>query len=120
MFLTSASLCNNQETSFYKTCQYPKSEAAESMSIPKNITREHIIKAINEIDKNGVPENRQQRKFNLKYNGKNYPPKYAISIANKYANGEELKALAFSGGDETNPFLKARGITIENMPAASL
>ena len=28
------------------------SEAAESMSIPKNITREHIIRTINEIDKN--------------------------------------------------------------------
>jgi hypothetical protein len=35
------------------------------MAIPKNITNEHIIRAIDEIDKNGVPDDRQQRKFNL-------------------------------------------------------
>jgi hypothetical protein len=89
------------------------------MTIPKNISTEHIIRAIEEIDKNGVPDDRQQRKFNLKYNGKDYPPKYTISLANKYANGEELKASAFSGGDETNPFLKARGFTIENISEIS-
>jgi AAA domain (dynein-related subfamily) len=89
------------------------------MAIPKNITKEHIIRAIDEIDKNGIPDDRQQRKFNLKYNGKDYPPKYTISIANKFANGEELRASAFSGGDETNPFLEERGFMIENIPGIS-
>lgn len=89
------------------------------MTIPKNITKEHIIRAIEEIDKNGVPDDRQQQKFILKYNGKDYPPKYTVSLANKYANGEELKASAFSGGNETKPFLKARGFTIENILGAS-
>ena len=84
------------------------------MAIPKNITEEHIIRAIEEIDKNGVPKKREQRKFNLKYDGKDYPPKYTISVANKYANGKVLEASAFSGGDETNPFLKAGGFAIEN------
>jgi hypothetical protein len=60
-----------------------------------------------------VPDDKRQRKFNLKYNGRDYPPKYTISMANKFANGEQLKASAFSGGDETNPFLKARGFEIE-------
>jgi hypothetical protein len=76
------------------------------MAIPKNITSEHIIKAINEIDTVVIPKGRQQRKFNLKYNGKNYPPKYTTSLANKYANGQELEPSAFSGGDEINPFLR--------------
>jgi hypothetical protein len=90
------------------------------MAIPKNITVEHIIRAIEEIDKNGVPEDRQQRKFNLKHNGKDYPPKYTISLANKCANGEELKASAFSGWDETNPFLEERGFTIEKIQEISI
>jgi biotin operon repressor len=55
--------------------------------IPQNITKEHILKAIQEIDKNGVPEERLSTKYYLQYNGKNYPPKYTISLANKYANG---------------------------------
>jgi hypothetical protein len=42
------------------------------MAIPQNITKEHIMKAIEEIDKNGVPDERQQRKYHLKYKGRNY------------------------------------------------
>jgi hypothetical protein len=86
------------------------------VAIPKNITKEDIIKAINFIDNNGVPHGREQKKFNIKYNGHNYPPKYTISVANRYANGKELNPRLFSGGDETNPFLEARGFTIEKIP----
>jgi len=46
------------------------------------------------------------------YNGKTYPPKFAISLANKYANGTELAPDGFHGGDETNNFLKSRGFEI--------
>ncbi len=55
--------------------------------IPKNIKREHIIKAIEEIKKVRIPEGRSSKKFLLEYNGEFYPPKYTISLANKYANG---------------------------------
>jgi hypothetical protein len=48
----------------------------------------------------------------LKYNGKTYPPKFAISLANKYANGTELAHDDFHGGDETNNFLKSRGFEL--------
>jgi len=58
--------------------------------IPKNITREHVIKGIEEIETSGFPAARTSRKFLLKYNGKDYPPKYVLSIANKYANGKKL------------------------------
>lgn len=80
--------------------------------IPKNITREHVIKAIDEVRRSRVPPGRQSRKFRLEYEGTYYPPKYIISLANKYANGEELDALRFGGGKETNGFLRALGFNI--------
>ncbi|MEM3068196.1 MAG: hypothetical protein QXX91_06130 [Thermoplasmata archaeon] len=42
----------------------------------------------------------------MEYNGEFYPPKYIISIANKYVNGKELDPEEFSGGVEANQFLK--------------
>ena len=55
--------------------------------IPKNIRKEHIIKAIEEIKKSGIPKGRHSRKFLLEFEGKFYQPKCVISLANKYANG---------------------------------
>ena len=80
--------------------------------IPKNIEREHIIKAIEEIKRNGVPKGRNSRKFLLEFDGEYYPPKYVISLANKYANGEILDSAQFSGGKETNDFLRNLGFNI--------
>jgi hypothetical protein len=48
----------------------------------------------------------------LEYEGKYYPPKYIISLANKYANDRELDSSEFSGGKETNSFLRALGFKI--------
>jgi hypothetical protein len=80
--------------------------------IPKNINREHILKAIQEIKKFGIPAGRSSKKFHLEYNGEFYPPKYIVSLANKYANGKELYAQKFNGGAETNNFLKNLGFKI--------
>lgn len=83
--------------------------------IPRNIKREHIIKAIEEIKISGVPVCRISKKFLLKYNGKTYPPKYVLSLSNKYANGKKLNPDDFSGGMETNGFLQDLGFDIENI-----
>jgi len=47
--------------------------------IPRNIGREHVIKAIEEIQRIGFPKNRSSRKYSLKHNGRYYPPKYVVS-----------------------------------------
>lgn len=80
--------------------------------IPKNLKREHVVKAIQEVARVGIPEGRGSKKFLLEYNGDYYPPKYIISSANKYANGRELDPSDFSGGKETNDFLRAIGFDI--------
>ena len=80
--------------------------------IPKNIKRRHILKVIREIDRNGVPESRKSRRFQLVYKGRDYPPKYVVSLANKHANGFELESSQFSGGQETNSSLRRLGFKI--------
>ncbi len=87
--------------------------------IPENITKTHIIKAIERIDEEGVPPNRKSKKYLLAYNGKYYPPKYVISLANKYANGRELDHFEFKGGKETNDFLRSKGFKIVEISDSS-
>jgi len=84
--------------------------------IPKNINSSHILNAMGEIEKSKVLYHRISRKFLLEYDGRHYPPKYVISLANKYANGRELKPSEFSGGKETNDFLKNLGFNIIEIP----
>jgi hypothetical protein len=72
----------------------------------------HVLKAIEEIDKLGVPKGRISRRYVLEYRGRFYPPKYVVSLANKYANGYELDPSEFSGGMETNSFLRGLGFNI--------
>ena len=80
--------------------------------IPSNLKQSHILSALSEIDRFGVPEKRSATKYQLIYKNKSYPPKYVISLANKYANGEPLDSNNFSGGNESNSFLTGLGFQI--------
>jgi 5-methylcytosine-specific restriction enzyme B len=60
------------------------------MAIPQNITSEHILKAADIIDRNGIPRGREADKWEVIINGKRYPPKYIVCLANKFPNGMEL------------------------------
>ena len=74
--------------------------------IPKNLTHQTILDAIKEADKDGIPSDRQSTKWDVLYENNKYPPKYLISLANKFLNGVELSPKKFSGGPEANEFLK--------------
>ncbi len=74
--------------------------------IPNNIKSEHIEKAISEIIEYGVPQKRNPTRYYLEYNSHYYPPKYVLSLANKFANHQELSPNNFSGGIEANNFLQ--------------
>jgi len=80
--------------------------------INQDISKDRIIQAITEIDKNGIPTNRNSTKFNLVYKDKLYPPKYVLAIANKFVTGKELEPDEHSGGNETNQFLEKLGFEI--------
>ena len=83
--------------------------------IPDNITKEHLLIAIREIEETGIRKGRHSSTYNVTYEGKNYPPKLIISIANRFANGEELDGSEFEGGKGTPAFqlLKREGFIIE-------
>ena len=63
--------------------------------IPRNIKSEQILKAVAEIDQYGVPPKRCSVYYDLVIKQNSYPPKYVISIANKYVNGSELLPNSF-------------------------
>ena len=82
------------------------------------ITKEHILFAIEEIDQNGIPANRHSSTYDLIFDNKFYPPKLVISIANRFATGTELDPNTFAGGLETPAFqlLENEGFKIITKP----
>lgn len=80
--------------------------------IPTNITRPHVLRAIAHIDRHGVEPGREATRYELVHEERTYPPKYVVSLANLYANGDMLPAPSFSGGMETNHFLERRGFVV--------
>ena len=93
------------------------------MAIPKNLTYDDIVNALQYIDKNGVPPQNESKTHSLILeNGKNYPPKYAIAVADYLVNGNDistrdfisteavrvLRNLGFTVVDNKTVFLKAK------------
>lgn len=70
--------------------------------IPDNIELEHVLKAVDQIDREGVPPRRKSLRYDLVKDEKPYPPKYTISIANKYANGSLLDSEMFNADEAKN------------------
>ena len=82
------------------------------MAIPSEIKKEHIIQAIEKIDEEGIPLRNESKDYDLLWNNKHYPPKLLISYAHQFANGSILDTNTFSGGKESNDFLKNLGFTV--------
>ena len=80
--------------------------------IPAFITKAHIVEAMRRISREGVPPRRNGRDYCLVKDGNHFPPKYTIALAHQVATGQCLRADKFSGGSETNSYLKTRGFNI--------
>lgn len=90
---------------------------------PKNITKDHIINAIQEIDENGIPEGSKSEDYDVIYNGKGYPLRLLITLANKYAKGSESNPSKFNVGKGTPCFklLEREGFQVKGKgPLAEL
>ncbi|MBK7561217.1 MAG: hypothetical protein IPI68_06755 [Chitinophagaceae bacterium] len=74
------------------------------MAIPKNITKEHLLKAISKIDIEGIPKDSDSQFYDVVYDEKKYPPKVIVSYANLFANGEIIDRNSFAGGLNTECF----------------
>jgi 5-methylcytosine-specific restriction enzyme B len=74
------------------------------MTLPKNLTKEHLLAAIEKIDEEGIPPDAASKFYDVQYNGKLYPPKLIVSYANLFANNKELDRNKFAGGRNTACF----------------
>lgn len=82
------------------------------MAIPK-LNYQDIVEALKYIDVHKVPSNHQSMRYELiGENGKKYPPKYVIAVANHLANGGEISTSAFHGS-EARAFLLKQGFRVD-------
>ena len=85
------------------------------MTIPKEITKDHVIEAMNRLDK-GIPHPFGPSKlYEVVHNDRKYPPKAAIGIAAELATGKPLPPSAFSGGNgvgQANTTLQRLGFNV--------
>ena len=79
--------------------------------IPQDINDSHIEQAAKEIDLNGVPKQRESRKYLVQVGENFYPPKYIISLAVKHLRGRELDSRDFIA-TEARDYLVIRGYKI--------
>ncbi len=83
------------------------------MAIP-NINRQNVIDAFKYIDEKGVPFHNQSTQYDLiSDDGKKYPPKYVIAVADHIANGTPISVDAFNGTEARN-HLEDMGFVIES------
>jgi hypothetical protein len=82
-----------------------------NLMIPTSIQKKHVLMAAEWIDQHGVG-GRDSRKYLAVINGKTYPPKLVISRAYFYAHGSEWSHENFTGGEETNSYLRGLGFRV--------
>ena len=82
------------------------------MAIPK-CKKEYISEALRYIDENGVPFHNQSTKYELvTEDGKRYPPKYVVAVANHLANGKDISTKGYNAV-EAKSYLEGQDFTIE-------
>ena len=83
------------------------------MAIPK-IDEQKIMAAIKYIDEHGVPDKNKSTQYVLvTEDGKQYPPKYVIAVAEHLANGTDIETDRFNAIEAKNYF-ETRGYNIES------
>jgi hypothetical protein len=87
------------------------------MAIPVSILRQHVLEAIEEIERNGVPRLRQPSKFDLVFREKRFPLAHVLSIASRLATGIELSTEDSSGEDAARDSLGNLGFEIQSRRA---
>ena len=82
------------------------------MAIPK-LKKQDVIDALKFIDENGVPEHNTSVKYVLvSEDGKKYPPKYVLAVADHLANSTDISTESFNSVDAKN-YLESLGFSIE-------
>ncbi len=78
----------------------------------KSITREHILQAINQIDRQDL-HLRSSTVYDVVYKGKRYPPRELLRLAHQVASGTASEWVA-SAGIAANAYLEKLGFSVVN------
>jgi len=91
------------------------------MSIPLDLTRDHVLQAIERLKQTGIPANAQSTRYDLvDAEGSRWPPKAVMELGAEIATGKPLPRTEFSGGDQTNARLLALGFDVRLKPGAAV
>lgn len=83
------------------------------MAIPK-VSKQNIADAFKFIDENGVPDKNKSTQYVIvTEEGKQYPPKYVIAVANQLATGTEITTEGYNAVEAKNYFI-SRGYVVED------
>jgi hypothetical protein len=82
------------------------------MGIPKELTREHVLQAIADLNAGMSVRWGKSRKYDLDFEGKQNAPKAVLGRAICIAKQYDPYSLSFDGGDPTNLALEELGFTI--------
>ena len=72
--------------------------------IPSDLEEKHFLEAASHIDREGVPFPRRSVHYDLVLGGNRYPPKYIISLANRFASGIDYPSNKFNAVEAVNYF----------------
>lgn len=86
----------------------------------QDITADHVLQAIAEIDRKGIDPKEESTGYDLLYAAHRYPPKLVLSLAAKYARGTEFDRSQFTGGEDSSAFRLLRSLSFEIVPKAVL
>ena len=84
-------------------------------SIPAGLTKEHILKALADLDAGIDHAFGQPTGYELVHDGKRYAPKAVVGLASQYSMGRILQPKEFSGGEapgQANFVLRKLGFTV--------
>jgi len=85
------------------------------MALPAGISRDHIEKALEQLDQGVHHGFGPSVDYDLLYNGKTYPPKAVLGLAASIAAGQTIGPDAFSGGEgpgQANTILRSLGFDV--------
>jgi hypothetical protein len=85
------------------------------MEIPANITRDHVLAAMDRLGHPGEwPKRSESTEWDVvdPRNGARFPPKLVLSKAAELATGNKLPRSKFSGGPQTNEPLTRLGFDV--------
>jgi hypothetical protein len=92
-----------------------KEKATMPQSIPSGLTREHVLRALADLDAGSDNPFGPATGYDLLHDGKRYAPKAAVGLACVYLLGRPLRPDEFSGGEapgQANFVLRKLGFTV--------